>query len=137
MKRGSCLLEAYEVINGERQNVYGAPEDSFALIAEYWTVYLGIEVKAPDVALLMSLFKIAREANQYKHDNMVDIAGYVGIYDTMMHTDPLPVSCDPVSESFDTVLAEVGGVVDKCPADRTPGISRGDMLETPSFGEMR
>lgn len=89
-KRGRVLLDAHTIINGERQNVYGAPEDSFALIASYWNTYLrskgllnAVRLDADDVALMMTLFKIAREANQHKRDNIVDAASYLGIYGTM------------------------------------------------------
>jgi len=99
--RGQVLLDAHKIINGERQNVYGNPEDSFALIARYWQTYLAVrvdeierersdggctkffEITASDVALMMVLFKIAREANQHKLDNIVDASGYLGIYGDM------------------------------------------------------
>ena len=85
--RGSVLQQAIDIINGERQDVYGSPEDSFAKIAGYWTTYLGDQmtdrITAEDVALMMTLFKIAREANQHKRDNIIDAAGYLGIYADM------------------------------------------------------
>ena len=98
--RGSVLQEAMFTINGERQDVYGSPEDSFELIADYWCTYLrslaakrnreaGIEeyfippIFKEDIAMMMTLFKIAREANQHKRDNIVDAAGYLGIYADM------------------------------------------------------
>ena len=84
--RGSVLDEAKKVINGERQDTYGNPEDSFQLIGELWTAYIKAKFKAPgvkltrkDATLMMTLFKIAREANQGKRDNLVDAAGYIGI----------------------------------------------------------
>lgn len=86
-RRGSVLGEAMQVINGERQDVYGAPERSFQRIANYWTEYLGDQlgdsITPQDVAMMMVLFKIAREANQHKRDNIVDAAGYLGIYADM------------------------------------------------------
>ena len=92
-QRGSVLSEAINIINGERQDVYGSPEDSFSLISDYWTTYLrsrspeianaGFCLFADDVALMMVLFKIAREANQHKRDNIIDAAGYLGIYADM------------------------------------------------------
>ena len=84
-KRGSVLQEAMFTINGERQNVYGSPEDSFRHIADYWNVYLGgeavgIKIDAKDVAMMMTLFKIARIANGSAHrDSYVDAAGYIGL----------------------------------------------------------
>jgi len=85
--RGYVLCESLRTINGERQDVYGSPENSFALIADYWTAYLtrkkNLKMTAGDVALMMTLFKIAREANQHKRDNILDAAGYLGIYADM------------------------------------------------------
>lgn len=92
-KIGSVLDEASRTINGERQDQYGKPEDCFALIANYWTTYLGsrgylqegqIGLHKEDVAMLMVLFKIAREAHSHKRDNIVDLCGYAGIYGDMV-----------------------------------------------------
>lgn len=83
MKRGKILDMAKEIINGERQDQYGNPENSFATIAEYWSIYLTKELSDTDVALMMVLFKIAREAHQHKLDNVVDAAGYLAIYGDM------------------------------------------------------
>lgn len=94
-QRGGVLHEAINIINGERQDVYGSPEDSFALIGQYWGVFLSsrgmrgpdgekdVEISPKSVALMMTLFKIAREANQHKRDNIIDAAGYLGIYADM------------------------------------------------------
>ena len=93
--RGSVLIEAHKTINGERQDVYGSPEDSFKLIADYWTTYLRSTIEKDkrsyftpsDVAMMMTLFKIAREANQHKRDNCIDAVGYLGIYADMQDGD--------------------------------------------------
>ena len=77
---GSLLDEAKRTITGERQDQYGAPEDSFGLIARYWTIYLGAPVSPRDVAHLMALMKLARAQGQgFKRDNYVDLAGYAAI----------------------------------------------------------
>ena len=80
MKRGACLVKAEHCVNGDRDQQYGDPEDSFERIAEYWKTYLGnqVEIGAEDVAIMMILFKIARlEGSEYKSaDTWVDIAGY-------------------------------------------------------------
>lgn len=86
---GHCLNEAKQIINGERQDQYGNPEDSFAKIAEYWDTYLrqnhetfngGPLLKTIDVAHMMMLFKIARMSGQeVKRDNYVDLCGYASI----------------------------------------------------------
>lgn len=86
-KLGDSLNEAHSIINGERQDSYGNPEDSFGLIAEYWSTYLRKEynsdhhhLRAKDVAHMMMLFKIARcTGQQFKRDNYIDIQGYAAI----------------------------------------------------------
>jgi len=81
--RGEILQQAIEVINGERQDQYGSPEDSFRLIGDYWSLYLGKSITKEDVAHMMVLFKMARQQNQHKNDNLVDAAGYLGILGSM------------------------------------------------------
>ena len=83
--RGAILDEAKAIINGDRQNQYGDPEDAFETIAHYWNNYLTkfegsvMALQAKDIALMMVLFKIARESHQGKRDNLVDAAGYLGL----------------------------------------------------------
>lgn len=92
MEEPNCLKEANEVINGDRQDSHGNPEDSFSLIAKYWDAYVSklygldtiktkVQVLKPlDVAHMMMLFKIARMSGQKPHrDNYVDCAGYSAI----------------------------------------------------------
>jgi len=84
---GDCLDEAKATICGERQDQYGNPEDSFALVGAYWATYLQEKAKdgtviisAKDVAHMMILFKVARCQGQTpKRDNYVDICGYAAI----------------------------------------------------------
>lgn len=86
VKRGSILNDALRIINGERQNQYGNPEDSFAIIASLWRTYLTarnvkrIRISSKDVAMMMTLMKIAREVGgSGKADNFIDAAGYIGL----------------------------------------------------------
>lgn len=72
----NILIEADEITGGGRQEDYGHPEDSFKKIADYWSVYLGVDVQPCDVARMMVLLKVARQQNRPKRDNLVDIAGY-------------------------------------------------------------
>ena len=77
---GSLLDEAKKTITGERQDQYGAPEDSFDRIARYWSVYLARSISSLDVAHLMALMKLARAQGQgFKRDNYLDLAGYAAI----------------------------------------------------------
>lgn len=96
-ERGQVLLEAHKIINGDRQQAYGNPEDTHAVIADLWNGYLqglartqGKDIsqlpvlRPEDAALLMVFFKIARELNGAGvRDSAVDAAGYLGIYASM------------------------------------------------------
>ena len=80
MNRSECLQTAERVITGDRENTYGNPEDSFGVIAQFWTNYLACHVTAEDVANMMVLLKVARAATgKFKADNYVDIAGYAAL----------------------------------------------------------
>ncbi len=90
MRRGERLLgDGLEVINGDRQDQYGSPEDSFMVIAHRWTDYLRIryglkgDLSSADVAFMMADLKMARQMNQNKRDNLVDAVGYLGILDDL------------------------------------------------------
>lgn len=80
-QRGRAICEeALTTINGARQDQYGNPEDTFALIASLWSAYLGTEVLAENVADMMCLLKMAREkGGKGKRDNMVDLIGYAAL----------------------------------------------------------
>ena len=39
-ERGNVLLEAHKIINGDRQQSYGNPEDTHGVIAELWNGYM-------------------------------------------------------------------------------------------------
>lgn len=95
-ERGQVLLEAHKIINGDRQQSYGNPEDTHGVIAELWNGFMRAKTKAhglkedgsfsfvsitpKDVALMMVLFKIGRELNGAGcKDNMVDAAGYIAL----------------------------------------------------------
>lgn len=95
-ERGSVLLEAHKIINGDRQQSYGNPEDTHQIIADLWNGYLdglartyegdGIgtmcypRLENTDVAHMMVLFKIARQINGAgKRDSVVDACGYMAL----------------------------------------------------------
>lgn len=76
-KRQEMLEIVEKTICQERQSQYGAPENSFGLIAEYWSTYLQRPINAVQVADMMELLKIARSQHQTFHeDNYIDRAGY-------------------------------------------------------------
>lgn len=101
----SVLSEADALTSGARQRAYGHPLDNFTDIATLWTAYLRVQgcsfdttdfepndsvpngeptsdnLDAEDVAMMMSLLKIAREMKNPNRDNRVDAPGYLGCLD--------------------------------------------------------
>ncbi len=78
----SILLEAEGLINGDRQASYGTPEANFARWAKLCQA-VGILLTPSELAMVMALGKIAREANRHKRDNTVDGAAYLDIYERL------------------------------------------------------
>lgn len=77
MTRAEILSKASEIVNGQRQQDYGQPEDNFGHIARLWEAYMGIEFSSVDVAMMMALLKIARIASGHAtEDSFIDLAGY-------------------------------------------------------------
>lgn len=77
MNRKECLDRAEECVCGQREKDYGSPENNFNMIACFWSTYLGYDVEAEDVAIMMALLKIARIASGTGTDDIyVDLAGY-------------------------------------------------------------
>jgi len=81
--RGEQVLQEADAIAGkDRSRDYGHPKANHDRIAKLWNAYCDINGKkalftARDVAVMMILLKIARDANAKKFDNLVDMAGYV------------------------------------------------------------
>ena len=85
-KRAEILNKVEQIICRDRQDVHGAPENTFAVIASYWSAYLSqecgreIDLCDIDAAVMMTLFKIARlRVNPNHDDNILDAIGYLAI----------------------------------------------------------
>ena len=75
--REDILRRAAECVSGQREQDHGKPEHNFAMIAQLWSAYRGIEFDAVDVAMMMALLKIARISSGHGcEDSFVDLAGY-------------------------------------------------------------
>lgn len=98
--RREVLLEAAELVDGDRNAQYGDPTDDFRRTATYWSTHLGgvlrrkatecrVHVDADvldivdrlldphDVAILMQMLKMSRLAwSPDKRDHWTDAAGY-------------------------------------------------------------
>jgi hypothetical protein len=78
------LEKATELISTTRHNDYGDAVDDFRVVAEFWTTYLKAQgcdyaLDAKDVALMMALLKLRREATHPKKDNVDDAVGYIAL----------------------------------------------------------
>lgn len=79
--QSTVLEEAASLVNGDRQNQYGPPDQDFTRTAEMWNALFGGRgdgqpFRPQDVATAMVCIKLSRQTHQNKRDNWVDIAGY-------------------------------------------------------------
>lgn len=76
--RAEILDAAKKIVTGDREKQYGKPEDNFDVIARLWTTYAGHSFTPVDVAVMMTLLKVARiKTGHYKIDSYVDACGYL------------------------------------------------------------
>ena len=68
----------------DRQVQYGTPEANLGRIGALWSAYLGKDLDAHDVAVMMALVKIGRMASGVTvADNYVDAVAYIGLADRL------------------------------------------------------
>jgi len=81
----SILIEAHNLVHGDRGEDYGHPLDDFSRTAAIASVLLSGKLKAPleaeDVALFMMAVKLSRIVNKPKRDSVVDLAGYAETFE--------------------------------------------------------
>ena len=79
------LYKVENIVTGDRLDSYRLPKESFQRVADYWNIYLSHKkdniIISKDVAMMMALFKLAREENKHKEDNIVDMLAYILLYD--------------------------------------------------------
>ena len=74
---GAMLLQHAAGVIEHRERIYGPPAESFDAIAARWSLVLGIDVSAAQVALCLIDLKLARLTRDPSHlDSIVDVAGY-------------------------------------------------------------
>lgn len=77
MNRSEILDTAKQYINVDRADTHGDAESNFGLIAAYWSAHLNKNISAHDVAVMMTLMKLARMRSNPAHvDSAIDAAGY-------------------------------------------------------------
>ena len=89
MNRTETLDAARQAITVDRAATHGDAENTFGLIATYWSVLFGIDIAAAQVAQARVLLKCARmKASPGHADNYVDAVGYAAIAGEL--ADPVP-----------------------------------------------
>lgn len=96
----------------ERGAAYGTPHENFGNIAALWSGYLGKEVSREDVALLLTLLKVARLKTSPQHeDSQVDVCGYANTLAMLRKPDGMAAEKDQL------VQASVTGPLNSRPLD--------------------
>ena len=76
--RTGILNQAEQYVTKDRAADHGDMEDNFREIAELWTQYTEHTLRSTDVAVMMTLLKIARlKSNPDNADNWIDACGYM------------------------------------------------------------
>ena len=80
VNRAEILDTAKEIITKDRAATHGDAERNFGLIAAYWSAHLNRNISPHDVAVMMTLLKLARAKSNPKHvDNWIDGCGYLAL----------------------------------------------------------
>jgi len=79
MDREETLKKAIELTMGDRNKSYDDPFPNHDRIAKIWSVVLGVEIDAAQVALCMAGLKLARLSHKYDDDSFIDGAAYFAI----------------------------------------------------------
>ncbi len=80
VNRADILDTAKEIITKDRAATHGDAERNFGLIAAYWSAHLNRNIKPHDVAVMMTLLKLARARSNPNHtDNWIDGCGYLAL----------------------------------------------------------
>ena len=88
-KTKEYLEKANALIAGDREKDYGDKVHNHNNIARLWSAYLGTEIKAHDVAILMTLLKVARtKLGVVSEDTYIDMAAYSAIAGEIKFKEP-------------------------------------------------
>ena len=137
---------------GQREKEYNSPENSFASIAALWSAYKGTDFTPTDVAMMMSLLKIARiRTGTATEDSFVDLAGYaacgceiasekknpsqlsgVGLQTFQVKHQFMGRTLTPSRELREAEWQMVGGYLEEFA--RTGRLTTGDKIHIPSLG---
>ena len=83
--RGNLIDDANKLIHSDRNKTYGEPAENMKRIADFWTIYLGTQIRPDQVPVMMTLTKIARLMNELHEDGFTDSIGYMAIAGELAH----------------------------------------------------
>lgn len=76
--QGACD-EAMALINGPRQSAYGHPRENFGRLADRIGQIIGQPITKMQAAQIMVELKLARLANGYHEDSVIDAIAYLAL----------------------------------------------------------
>lgn len=82
IKGADILLDAYDLVTGDRQRDYSHPSDDYGKVVAIFQTLTGVELSIEQALLFMVSVKFARlrtnlEANKLHRDSIVDAVGYL------------------------------------------------------------
>lgn len=82
IKGSDILLDAYDLVTGDRQHAYAHPSDDYAKVVAIFQTLTGIELTIEQALLFMVSVKFARlrtnlDRGILHRDSIVDAAGYL------------------------------------------------------------
>ena len=88
-KTKEYLEKANALVAGDRENDYGDKVRNHTNIAKLWSAYLNTKIEAHDVAILMTLLKVARtKLGVVSDDTYIDMAAYSAIAGEIKFKEP-------------------------------------------------
>ena len=83
------LMRAHTLVRGDRERDYGDKVKNHNNIAKLWSAYLDAHITAHDVAIMMTLLKVARtKLGEVSEDTYVDMAAYGAIAGEIKFKEP-------------------------------------------------
>lgn len=82
-KGAEVLLEAHNLITGDRHNEYAHPLEDYTQTRDIFEALTGIHMTVEEAILFMVSVKLSRlrtalSEGRWAHDTVVDTAGYIG-----------------------------------------------------------
>lgn len=80
MKAEDILMDAANLVSGDRKEQHGDAAASWQMIADLWSARLGVTVTAPQALWMMTDVKYSRSVyGQHKADDYMDGCGYIAL----------------------------------------------------------